>query len=112
MFSLRTRIVIALALVAAGCGGPAHREYQLRGQVLAVDRARQEVTIKHEDIPHFMPAMTMTFKVSEARLLEGRGPGDLVTATLIVRGTDAHLETLDRTGFQALPPSAEPSRLV
>lgn len=101
-------MVIALVLVAAACRAPEHREYQLRGQILALDQARQEVTIKHEDIPQFMPAMTMTFKVSEARLLEGRGPGDLVTATLIVRGTDAQLKTLDRTGFQAVPPSAIP----
>jgi protein SCO1/2 len=108
MFSLRTGIVIALALVAVACREPAHREYRLRGQILAMDQGRQEVTIKHEDIPQFMPAMTMTFKVSEARLLEGRRPGDLVTATLIVSGTDARLETLERTGFQAVAPADVP----
>ena len=94
-----TEIVIVGVLLAGACSPSPAREYELRGQVLAVDPARQEITIKHEDIPRFMPGMTMAFKVADKNLLNGRVAGDLVKATLVVRDSDAHLRTLDRTGF-------------
>ena len=109
--SAAVRFVILAILAAAGCR-PAAREYQLIGQVVAVDRARQEVTIKHQDIPQFMPGMTMAFKVREHRLLEGRVPGDLVNATLVVQGTDAHLRALDRTGFAPVTEPAAPTSVM
>jgi protein SCO1/2 len=78
------------------------RQYELRGQVLAVDRARQELTIKHDDIRGFMPGMTMPFKVKDRRLLDGREPGDLVQATLVVRDANAYLSSVARTGHAPL----------
>jgi protein SCO1/2 len=88
--------VVTLA-IATACTARA-REYELRGVIVAVDPARQEVTIKHEDIPQFMPGMTMPFKVRDAALLKGRVRGDLVRATLVVEESAAHLRTLERTG--------------
>jgi protein SCO1/2 len=96
--SLSVAVTVALAVGATGCQRPSRR-YQLNGQVIAVDPARQELTIKHDDIPGFMPGMTMAFKVWAPRQLEGRMPGELVTATLVVNGTDAHLRDVARTGF-------------
>jgi protein SCO1 len=96
-----TRMALAavvLAVGAAGCQRPA-QHYQLTGQIVAVDPARQELTIKHEDIPGFMPGMTMAFKVWAPRLMDGRLPGEIVTATLVVNGTEAHLRDVARTGF-------------
>jgi protein SCO1/2 len=90
------------------CGGGNARQYELRGQVLAVDRAKGEITIKHEDIPRFMPAMTMPFRVRDARLLDGRAPGDLVTATLVVEETDAYLTAVAKTGFSEIPAPEAP----
>ncbi len=101
-----TRIgTLAIVVAAAGCAGAERRaqEYELTGQVLAVDARRQEVTIRHEDIPQFMPGMTMAFKVREPELLAGRVPGDLVSATLVVAGEDVHLRRLERTGFAPVP---------
>src|ERR687895_567529 len=94
-----TQIFLCAFVVGTwACVRPPAREYALKGQVLAVDQARQEVTLKHDDIPRFMPGMTMAFKVKDRRLLHGKVPGDLVTATLVVQETDAHLRTLERTG--------------
>jgi protein SCO1/2 len=56
-----------------------------------------------------MPGMTMPFKVKEAALLQGKQPGDLVTATLVVAEVDAHLRTLEKTGHAALETAAPPS---
>jgi len=94
-------IPIALTLSCVGCR-PAGRQYELKGQILAVDPARQELTIKHQDIPGFMPGMTMAFKVREARLMDSRIAGELVTATLVVNDTEAHLRAVTRTGFAAV----------
>lgn len=97
-----TTLVVALVFVSA-CSRS--RAYELRGQVLAVDAARGEITIRHEDIKGFMPGMTMPFKVRDVRLIEGRAPGDLVTATLVVRDTDAYLSAIQRTGTAPLSES-------
>lgn len=104
------RTIITLLVVA--CAGTSAcsraREYELRGQILAVDRERQEITIKHDDIHGFMPGMTMPFKVKDARLLEERQAGDLITARLVVEDAHAYLSTVERTGHAAVtaPPPA------
>ena len=100
--------VLVLSLAAA-CGRG--REYELRGQILAVDAARREITIKHEDIKGFMPGMTMPFKVRDAALLEGRVAGDLIRATLVVEDTEGYLKAIARTGHAPvaeLPPARPP----
>jgi protein SCO1/2 len=93
-------LVAAVLLVAAGCARTP--TYELRGQVLAVDESRKDITIKHGDIQGFMPAMTMAFRVTDARLLEGRRPGDLVTATLVVSESTPYLSALAATGHAPL----------
>ncbi len=94
---MRPAFSILVAVLLLGACSRA-REYELRGQVLAVDPARQEITIKHEDIKGFMPGMTMPFKVRDAKLLEGRTPGELVTATLVVEDAAAYLSSIRATG--------------
>jgi protein SCO1 len=91
-------LVLSLPIVACSQG----REYELRGQVLAVNTERDELTIRHDDIPGFMPGMTMPFKVRSPRLLEGRVPGDLVRATLVVDDTEAYLTSVERVGHVPL----------
>lgn len=99
---LRTVTCAALALVLACARQPPPKEYELTGQILAVETSRNEVLIRHDDIKGFMPAMTMPFKVKDATLLSGKEPGDLVTATLVVAEVDAHLSALTRTGHAPL----------
>ena len=84
------------------------REYQLQGQILAVRPERSEVVIKHEDIKGFMPGMTMPFTVKDGALLQGKEPGDLVTATLVVGEVQAHLSTLVKTGHAKVETPAPP----
>jgi protein SCO1/2 len=104
---------VSLALTASACARERH--FQLSGQVLAIDQARQEITIAHGDIAGFMPGMTMPFKVKDAKLLDGKTTGDLVTATLAVRDTTAVLTAIERTGHAdvaSAPPPAVPLTLV
>jgi protein SCO1/2 len=106
--------VAIVALLAACNREPPARQYELTGQILAIDTARNEVLIKHENIRNFMPAMTMPFTVKDPSLLSGREPGDLVTATLVVGETSAHLSSLTRTGHAKLeaPPVVSDSPRV
>jgi protein SCO1/2 len=93
-----------LSLAAASCStGEPPRRYEMKGQILAIDAARQVVTIKHDDIVGFMPAMTMPFPVTPPSLLAGRVPGDLVTATLEVQQSTGRIVAMTRTGSAALP---------
>jgi protein SCO1/2 len=101
---VRVCALIGVVLCSASCSRG--REYELRGQVLAVDASRQEVTVKHEDIPGFMPGMTMAFKVRNGGILEGRKAGDLIRATLVVEDADAYLKKIEFTGHA--PPIESP----
>jgi protein SCO1 len=99
--------MVGLALLGAGCGRePDAPTYQLTGQILAVKPDTNEVLVKHDDIPGFMPAMTMPYAVKDPGLLEGRLPGDLITATLRVESTFAHLTAITRTGSAPIPADA------
>ncbi len=103
-------VLLALCLLPClGCSTDADdvARYELKGQILAVRPERDEVLIKHGDIKGFMPGMTMPFVVKDGKLLTGIAPGDLVEATLVLSGTDAHLSALKKTGHAALdvPPA-------
>jgi protein SCO1/2 len=100
-------VIVALAAAAACSRTPEARQYELRGQILAVDRARREVLVDHDDIAGFMPAMTMPYRVEDPALLDGKKPGDLFTATLVVEEARAFLSTLTATGHAPLntPPA-------
>jgi protein SCO1/2 len=95
---------LALALLLQGCSPQpaAPRQYELQGQILAVRPEQHEILIKHGDIKGFMPGMTMPFRVRDAALLQGKAPGDLVTASLMVADTEAWIASLVKTGAAPL----------
>lgn len=97
---MRLLSLILLVAVSGACSRA--KTYELQGQVIAVNRERREITIKHGDIRGFMPGMTMAFKVHDERLLQDREPGDLVKATLVVGENEAHLSAIERTGHAPL----------
>jgi protein SCO1/2 len=105
--------LLAALLVIAACGRPAEpppRHYELKGQILSIKPEEQEVLVKHEDIPGFMPAMTMPYKVKSGALLEGKQPGDLITATLEVGELEANLTAITKTGSAPISdPAAGPA---
>ncbi|MBI4886862.1 MAG: SCO family protein [Acidobacteria bacterium] len=89
---------VALLLASSCSRAPEPRRYELHGQILGIDRDRREVLVDHEDIKGFMPAMTMPYKVSDPAMLDGRQPGDLITATLVVEEVQAYLSAMATTG--------------
>lgn len=113
---MRLHLLLLLAVVLAG--GAACRAkpsdariYKLQGQILSIDASGRQATIKHEDIVGLMPAMTMPYKVKEAKLLSGLKPGDLINATLAVASDDAYLTEVRKVGDAPLekPPAEAPA---
>lgn len=102
-------VITALA-VFASCArsGAEARQYLLQGQIVALAPERQELTVKHQDIAGFMPAMTMAYRVRDAAQLQGLTRGDTIKATLHVRGTEAWLSAIQRTGHADVAASTAP----
>jgi protein SCO1 len=93
---MRRVVAVLILLLGAACSN--ERRYPIEGQVLAVDRTRQEITLKHGDIKGFMPGMTMSFKVIDPAALTSTKPGDLVRATLVVSESLGRLDNIVTTG--------------
>jgi protein SCO1 len=94
-------LVLGAMVAISACRRPApptSRTFPLKGQILAVDAARQELTVKHEDIAGFMPAMTMAYAVRDPNLMKGRTAGELITATLVVEDSAAYLRAIAHEG--------------
>ena len=107
MFKLIGAALIAALMGVSGCARPEPpRRYELTGQVLAVQQDRSELTVRHDDIPGFMPAMTMTYQVAPASLLNGRKPGELIAATLEIDDTVGRLVAITHRGEAPVPESA------
>jgi len=103
-----TALSFGLALLASACSGASDRhEYTLQGQIISIAPDHKDATIKHEDIKGFMSAMTMPYKVREAKEYESLVPGDLINATLVVVSNDAYLKDVKKVGNAPLekPPA-------
>jgi Cu/Ag efflux protein CusF len=63
------------------------KTYPVRGVIVEVQPKQSALLVKHEDIPGFMPAMTMLFKV-DAATLEAAKKDQAIAATLVERDGD------------------------
>jgi protein SCO1/2 len=79
--------------------------FPLKGEVVAIDTARKRLTVAHEEIPDYMMAMTMPFKVKDPELLRSVTIGDTIQGVLAVSRTESWLETFTVTGKGEAPSS-------
>ncbi|HKP82882.1 MAG TPA: SCO family protein [Pyrinomonadaceae bacterium] len=84
------------------------KRFDLKGKVLLVEPDKRLVTVSHEDVKGYMPAMTMPFTVPSESDLKILAPDDQITATLVVDGSHTWLEDLIITRQSANPSSAMP----
>lgn len=78
--------------------------FPLVGEVVAIDTVKHRITISHEEIPNYMDAMTMPFKVKNLALLSAVQIGDSIHGVLAVSRTESWLDTLVVIG-KGEPPS-------
>jgi Uncharacterized protein SCO1/SenC/PrrC, involved in biogenesis of respiratory and photosynthetic systems len=74
------------------------KHFPVHGMILGIDPAQQTVVISHRDIPHYMPAMSMPFRVRTAAELGGLAPGAQVECVLVVRKSGAYIQHVRRIG--------------
>ena len=103
-----------LLTILAGCkDSPKH--YTLRGHVLAKDQNLQHLTINHDAIPDFMPAMAMTYNVKDLQGLDQVEPGDQITADVVVANPDTywleHITITDSSGRATAIPATQAKQL-
>ena len=97
--------VAVSCLCFAGCRRSDAKRYDLKGKVLAVDLEKHVVTVSHEDVKGYMPAMTMPFTVANEADLQILAPDDEIQATLVIDGKHSWLEDLIITRQSATAPA-------
>src|SRR3990172_7515844 len=68
--------------------------FELKGVVVSINYQQRRIIIDHEEIPNYMMAMTMPFKVKDTTILYRVQPGDTVQGTLAVSRSESWIEKL------------------
>jgi protein SCO1/2 len=93
--SIRHTFLIALLLAGAFLFSSCHRSqtpptkrYPFTGRVVSIDSQSQQAFINGDDIPGFMDAMAMSYKIKPEATLNHLLPGDSISAEVVVIPTD------------------------
>lgn len=88
--------------------------FSVRGVVRRVATDGKTVTIQHEEIPNYMPAMTMPFKAKATNELAGIQAGDAVAFRMTVTADESWIDQVQKiSASEVKAPSTRPSvRLV
>ena len=109
--ALATLFALTLAFLVGGCGRAAKHEdvnaqhYQVRGVVRGFSPDRATIDIQHENIPDFMPSMTMPFSPRDPNEISNLKIGDAIAFRMTVTTKDFwidQIKTLPRDAV-ALP---------
>src|SRR5690625_5995619 len=81
VLALTVASVAAIAIVGCAPDDPTvstgtEQVFIVKGWIRGVPDDRETIMIEHEEIPDFMPAMTMPFYLKEASLADGLEVGD------------------------------------
>jgi protein SCO1/2 len=83
--------------------------YSLVGLVKGINRDAREVQIRHEDIPGFMAAMTMPFRIKDKVVLDQLKVGDRVEGKLNVEEVDGMVSDYELTDLKVTEKGSEVS---
>lgn len=107
----RARTVVAMAaslLLWTGCrdatpAAPGTKSFPARGVIREFPTEGGSVVIRHEEIPGYMPKMTMTLTVRDTNELRGLAEGDEVTFQLHATEDDHWIDGLKKVGHSDAP---------
>jgi len=94
------------AQVATTVDDPVVKRYPLTGRVVSVDKANRSINVDGKEIPGFMAAMTMPYRVNDTSILDRVAPGDQIKAEIVVGHEGARLENIITVRDQPSPNSA------
>lgn len=98
--SFRVALLLPFGLVVAcvlfACSqGEVHRGHGVVEQVLPDEG---QIILAHDDMPGFMPAMTMNFPIYDTKLLEGLSAGDVIDFELTVSRSQFYITAAQVVG--------------
>src|SRR5207249_2044825 len=101
----RKPVVTSSAVPPAGA-----KVFHTKGVIRAVTPVDRSVTIEHENIPNFMPSMTMPFHIKNASAMDELKVGDSVGFRFVVTESDSWIDEIHRiTPFEVTLPKASAS---
>jgi protein SCO1 len=84
------------------------RSFIARGMIRDLPAGGKTVLVRHEEIPGFMPKMTMEFDVRDRSELRGLRPGDAITFRVNATEEESWIEGIQRTSTNDLAPLPPP----
>jgi protein SCO1 len=73
---------------------PQNERFQLHGVVVSIENSEHSITVKHDEIPGYMSAMTMPYEGANQQDLEKLLPGSEIRADVVVDGGSVRLENI------------------
>jgi protein SCO1/2 len=83
---------------AVNAGSTNLQIYAVRGVIKELKPDGKTVVIRHEEVPEYMPAMTMPFEVKDRKELAGLKPGDKVSFRMLVSDTEGWIDQVTLLG--------------
>jgi protein SCO1 len=85
--------LLSLALSACHHPTPAAKHYPFTGRIVTIDAQNQSALIDGDDIPGFMDAMTMSYKIKPPSVLSQLARGDTISAEVVVIGSESNADS-------------------
>lgn len=70
------------------------KRYSVRGVVVSTDASKGSVTVDTEEIPGYMEAMIMPYRLKQPNVISELHPGDRITATLLAGNDSDQLDEI------------------
>lgn len=95
-FAEKSDVTTDTSMTVSAYAGPllATHRFRLAGTVRSVDAANRQVVIEHGDIPGFMGAMTMSYRVGSHEDLKKIAAGDQIESDIVSSDTGTYLENI------------------
>jgi protein SCO1 len=94
---------------------PALKRYPFTGRVISIDTQAESALIDGDNIPGFMDAMAMSYKIKPAATLNQLAPGDSISAEVVLANADSPsdywLENVKVTGHSQPAAAANTSHI-
>lgn len=113
----RFTLIICLAIALLGCGRSSNSDeradhYDTRGVIRGFSPGRSTIEIEHENIPGFMPSMTMPFVAHDPNEIADLKTGDAISFRMTVTQKDSwidHVKKIRREDVNIAEPKRTPA---
>ena len=95
-------LVLSAAVLFVGCGKKAEQgesstyRYEARGLIRRLPPDHKTIEVQHEEIPGFMPSMTMPFEVRDEKEITSLKLGDAISFRLNVTQRDSWIDRIQK----------------